>query len=146
MITKTFNNILVAVDDTADAQLAFDYAIHRAKNEDAKLNIVSILEINNINAYEILDKEFMEHKREHLEERILDYEKEAKDAGVKDVSGMTAEGDDEAGEIIVKKIIPDVDPDLLIVGSKTKQGLTRLLGSQASYMVRFSPVSVLVVR
>lgn len=34
MATK-FNRILVGVDDSADALLAFDYAIHQAKQDGA---------------------------------------------------------------------------------------------------------------
>ncbi len=42
-IDKVFNRILVGVDDSADAQLAFRYAVRRAVKDNATLIITSIL-------------------------------------------------------------------------------------------------------
>ena len=55
-----------------------------------------------------------------------------------------AEGN--AGEEIVKNVIPKVKPDLLIIGALSKQGIKKFFGSQAAYMAKYAPISVLVVR
>ena len=57
---------------------------------------------------------------------------------------MIAEGD--AGETIIKKVIPQVNPDLLVIGALAKEGLEKYFGSQAAYMAKYAPISVLVVR
>lgn len=62
----------------------------------------------------------------------------------KKVRSIVAEGN--AGETIVKDVIPHVEPDLLIIGSCAKKGLARRFGSQAAYMAKYSPISVLVIR
>ncbi len=139
-----FKNILVAVDDSDDAILAFKYAIARAKEENAKLTIVSVLEDEDINIYQALSGKYVHGKYEDLEKHIKKYEETAKKAGVKDVAVMASQG--EAGETIVKDVIPKVNPDLLIVGSESKKGLSRHFGSQAAYMAKYSPVSVMVIR
>ncbi|KRL96752.1 universal stress protein [Liquorilactobacillus satsumensis] len=135
---------LVGVDDSADALLAFDYAIKRAKDEGAELIITSVLESDELSVYQAMDKDYIHGKREDLEEHILDYRQRALAAGVTNVRTIVGEGD--AGETIVKEIIPQVDPDLLIIGSESKKGIRRHFGSQAAYMAKYSPTSVLVVR
>jgi nucleotide-binding universal stress UspA family protein len=118
-----FKRILVGVDDSGDALLAFNYAIKRAKISDAELVIVSVLESNEMSVYQALSKDYIHGEREELEQHILKYQKQAQDAGVKKVRSIVAEGN--AGETIVKDVIPHIEPDLLIIGSCAKKGLAR---------------------
>ncbi|WP_434737644.1 universal stress protein [Levilactobacillus sp.] len=141
MIAK---KILVGVDDSPDALLAFKYAIHQAKRDQATLVIVSILESQNMNVYQVLDTDFVHGEYAALKEHLRDYQKQAQDAGVSDVQVVVSEG--EPGETMVKDVIPRVKPDLLIIGSIAKQGVSRHFGSQAAYMAKYAPISVLVVR
>lgn len=139
-----FKKILVGVDDSEDALLAFRYAMKRAKVTGAELVIVSVLENQEMSVYQALNKDYVHGKREDLEKHILKYQKLAQDAGVKKVSSVVAEGN--AGETIVKDVIPHVGPDLLIIGSIAKKGIARHFGSQAAYMAKYAPISVLVIR
>ncbi|WP_034992209.1 universal stress protein [Liquorilactobacillus vini] len=139
-----FKKILVGVDDSEDALLAFRYAMKRARATNAELIIVSVLESNEMSVYQALSKDYIHGEREDLEKHILKYQKLAQDAGVKKVRSIVAEGN--AGEAIVKDVIPHVQPDLLIIGSYSKKGLARHFGSQAAYMAKYAPVSVLVIR
>lgn len=143
MSTK-FNRILVGVDDSADALLAFDYAIHQAKQDNAELVIVSVLEDDDMNVYQALSKDYVHGERAELEKHILKYQKQAEDAGVTNVRSVIAEG--EPGETIVKDVIPHVQPDLLIIGSLAKKGIAKRFGSQAAYMAKYAPIAVLVIR
>lgn len=135
---------MVGVDDSEDAIKAFKYAIQLAKDNDSKLVLVSILENNDMNIYQSMDKDYIHGKREDLEEHLLSYRQEAMEAGIKRVTAVVDEGD--PGEIIVKKLIPDFEPDILVVGSKAKKGITKRFGSQAAYMAKYSPISVMVIR
>ena len=139
-----FKRILVGVDDSADAILAFRYAINRAKRTGAQLILCSVLESDTTNVYQSLDKDYVHGKRSDLVDHMKDYEAIAKKGGVKNVKSVVAEGD--AGESIVKDVIPHVEPDLLIIGSQAKKGLARHFGSQAAYMAKYSPISVMVIR
>ena len=141
---KRINRILVGVDDSADALLAFDYAIERAVAEDAELIITSVLESDELSVFQAMDKDFIHGERSELEEHILEYRDKALAKGVKNVRTIIAEGD--AGESIVKKVIPKANPDLLIIGSESKKGIKGRFGSQAAYMAKNAPISVLVVR
>ncbi|GEN94111.1 universal stress protein [Pediococcus ethanolidurans] len=141
---KRFSKILVGVDDSPDAQLAFRFAMNRAKQDNAELDIVSILEQDDINVYQALNKNYIRDKRNDLEKHLQGYRKIAEEFGIRKVETYTAEGD--AGETIVKDVIPHVKPDLLVIGSSSRSGVARYFGSQASYMAKYSPVSVLVIR
>ncbi|MFD1419773.1 universal stress protein [Lactiplantibacillus songbeiensis] len=144
MSPKEFKHILVGVDDSDDAQLAFRYAINRAKSDGAKLTIVSILEQDNMNVYEAMSKDFIHGQRSDLEAHVQQYQKLAEQFGIKDVTTVVDEGD--PGETIVKDIIPALKPDLLVIGSISKKGVRKYFGSQAAYMAKHAPISVLVVR
>lgn len=144
MSPKEFKHILVGVDDSDDAQLAFRYAINRAKSDGAKLTIVSILEQDNMNVYEAMSKDFVHGQRKDLEEHVQQYQKLARDFGVAEVNAVVDEGD--PGETIVKTVIPALKPDLLVIGSVAKHGVHKYFGSQAAYMAKHAPISVLVIR
>jgi len=143
-MSTTFKRILVGVDDSADAMLAFEYAIQQAVQTDAELVIVSILENDEMNVYQALNKDYVHGERDELQKHLLKYQKQAQDAGAQHVRTLIAEG--EPGETIVKDVIPHLQPDLLIIGSIAKKGLAQRFGSQAAYMAKYSPVSVLVIR
>ncbi|WP_461215689.1 universal stress protein [Lacticaseibacillus sp. GG6-2] len=144
MTTEDFKKILVGVDNSADALAAFHYAIHRAKADDAALIITTILESDDYNVYQALDKDYVHGEAAELENHIHEYQQLAKQAGIRDVRAVIAEGD--PGETIVKTLIPKYQPDLLIIGAEAKKGLAKHFGSQASYMAKHAPISVLVIR
>lgn len=139
-----FKRILVGVDDSPDAQLAFRYAISEARMSDADLIITSVLEHDDMNVYQALSKDYVHGERAELAQHLNQYRDLALRAGVKKVDTVIDEGD--PGEVIVKTIIPAVKADLLIVGSLSKTGVRKYFGSQAAYMAKYSPVSVMVVR
>ncbi|GKT03547.1 universal stress protein [Furfurilactobacillus sp. WILCCON 0119] len=139
-----YKRILVGVDDSPDAQLAYQYAVKQAKEDKSELVIVSILEEQDVNVFAALSKEMLDQQRDAIQKRLDDYRETAENSGVKVVKTLIAEGD--PGDTIVKQVIPQVDPDLVIVGSLSRQGVAKYFGSQAAYVAKYSPVSVLVVR
>lgn len=138
------HRILVGVDDSPDALMAFDYAIEEAKKENLELVIVSILESDEMNVYQALNKDFVHGEYTDLEKHVLNYRNQALQRGVQNVRVVIAEG--EPGETIIDQVIPKVQPDLLIVGSKSQKGVAKYFGSQAAYMAKYAPIPVLVVR
>ncbi|BDR56140.1 universal stress protein [Xylocopilactobacillus apis] len=141
---NAFKRILVGVDDSADAQLAFKYAINAAREADADLIITSILENSEMNIYQALSRDYVHGEREDLEKHIEEYRDFAIKAGVKNVEMVVSEGD--PGETIVKNVIPATKADLLVIGSLAKKGIRKHFGSQAAYMAKYAPISVMVIR
>ncbi|MCV3316072.1 universal stress protein [Pediococcus ethanolidurans] len=144
MNPKELKKILVGVDDSPDAQLAFRYAMNRAKNDHAGLVIVSVSENDDMNVYQALSKDYVSEKRKQLMQHVAKYQQVAQKFGVEDVSTVVAEGN--PGKVIVDEVIKDVKPDLLVIGAQAKSGIEKHFGSQAAYMAKYSPISVLVVR
>ncbi|MBU7564407.1 universal stress protein [Pediococcus ethanolidurans] len=144
MNPKELKKILVGVDDSPDAQLAFRYAMNRAKNDHAGLVIVSVSENDDMNVYQALSKDYVSEKRKQLMQHVAKYRQVAQRFGVEDVSTVVAEGN--PGKVIVDEVIKDVKPDLLVIGAQAKSGIEKHFGSQAAYMAKYSPISVLVVR
>ncbi|AUI72552.1 universal stress protein [Companilactobacillus alimentarius] len=141
---NTFERVLVGVDDSDDAQLAFRYAMHRCIKDNSTLIITSILESGDMNVYQALTKDYVHGERNELEEHMKEYRKVALDAGVNKVELMIGEGD--PGESIVKDVIPASNADLLVIGSISKKGIRKYFGSQAAYMAKYSPISVMIIR
>ena len=144
MTMMAMHRILVGVDDSPDALMAFDYAIEEAKKENLELVIVSILESDEMNVYQALNKDFVHGEYTDLEKHVLNYRNQALQRGVQNVRVVIAEG--EPGETIIDQVIPKVQPDLLIVGSKSQKGVAKYFGSQPAYMAKYAPIPVLVVR
>ena len=90
---NTFNRVLVGVDDSADAQLAFRYAMRRCIKDNSTMIITSILENDEMNVYQALTKDYVHGERKELEDHIKEYRQVALDAGVKRVEMFVAEGD-----------------------------------------------------
>ena len=144
---KKFKKILVGVDDAPDARAAFSYAVDKAKRDGSELGIVSILETDNVNVYQILDKDYVHSSADELRKRVNEYVKAAVDYGVdpSKITGIVDQGDRPA-ERIYNHVIPAFQPDLLVVGSIGKWGNRKAVGSQASYMTRHAGTSVFVIR
>ncbi|AQL53187.1 universal stress protein [Enterococcus faecalis] len=139
-----FSKIMVGVEESPDALKAFHYAIQKAKEEQAELVIVSILEEKEINVYQSLDKNYWQEQLAKLEKQTEKYQQEALTNGIDKVSVIVNEGN--PGELIINKLIPLNKPDLLIIGSKSTSKLKSFFGSQAAYMARYAPISVMIIR
>ena len=57
--------------------------MNRAKQDKAELDIVSILEEDEINIYQALNKDYIQNKRDDLEKHLQGYRKIAEDFGIK---------------------------------------------------------------
>lgn len=144
---KKFKKILVGVDDAPDARAAFSYAVDKAKRDGSELGIVSILETDRVNVYQILDKDYVHSSEDELRQRVNEYVQAAIDYGV-DPEKITAIVDrgERPAERICNHVIPAFQPDLLVVGSIGKKGNRKAVGSQASYMACHAGTSVFVIR
>ena len=135
------------MDDAPDARAAFSYAVDKAKRDGSELGIVSIYETNGVNVYQILDRDFTHSSRDEMEKRIDQYVQAAIDYGIdpKKITAIVDQGERPA-ERICNHVIPEFEPDLLIIGSIGKPGSRKTVGSQASYMVKHSGTSVFVIQ
>lgn len=142
---KNFKHILAAVDPSPQGQIALQNAIHQAKEDKAKLSIVSVFEQGNMSAFDALDLDAVQTDQDKILKALAKWKKVAEDLGIPDVNTVYAEGN-KVGEVIVNDIIPQIKPDLIVMGAHSKEAESRWFGSQSSYVAKNAPISVLVVR
>lgn len=140
-----YERVLVALDsdDFESSRPAFEYACTVAKMYNLPLGIASILETGDLNIFQTLSPDVLSDQRSNIAHLIETYVEKANEFGVLEVTPYLGEG--KPGRAIVDRIIPAFKPDLLVVGSERKNN-SNDIGSQASYMVRYAPCSVIVVR
>ena len=143
-IGKQFKHILVAVDDSNLGQMALVNGIHQAREDNAKLTIISIFEKGQLNVFDFFSKESTTAAEDDVQRALKRYREMALENGVTDVDTRIAEG--KPGEVIVKDVIPAVKPDMVVIGSHSQQGTEKYFGSQSSYVANNAPVTVMIVR
>jgi nucleotide-binding universal stress UspA family protein len=145
MASKLYKKILIATDGSEYTKNAVDYGIELAKNTDAKLHAIYVVDTAAFasipmdaaweSMYELLRQEGDEATK---------YVADKAEAEGLEVERNTVEGH-PADEII--KYAEKNSISLIIMGTLGKSGLDRfLLGSVAEKVVRTSKIPVLVVR
>lgn len=145
-----FKRILVAVDGSATANQALQEAIKLAKEMQAQLRIVHVIDTVNIN----LDTEFP-YPGEFSDAIVRSGEEVLRKAEVAaSGAGMTVESHlikiDTLGQRIPERIADDAETwsaDLIVICTHGRRGLNRLfLGSVAEGVVRVATKPVLLIR
>ncbi|RUL56429.1 MULTISPECIES: universal stress protein [Lysinibacillus] len=141
-----YKSIVVAVDGSKEAEYAFKKSIDVAKrNQDAKLNLVNVIDTRSFAAIEAYDRSIAERAQSFSEELLAGYKKQAEDAGVKNVNVVIEYGSPKT--IITKELSKLVDADLIVCGATGLNAVERfLIGSVSEAIVRSSQCDVLVVR
>lgn len=145
-MTLTYKNILIAVDGSNEAELAFQRAIQVAiNNKGAKLYIVHVIDTRSFAMYESYDQSISKRIVELAEDMLSEFENKALQAGVPEIHKIIEYGSPK--QMIVKEIPKKYDIDLIICGISGMGGVERfLLGSVSEGIVRYAPCDVLVVR
>ncbi|MBB5148072.1 MULTISPECIES: universal stress protein [Ureibacillus] len=141
-----YKSIVVAVDGSKEAEYAFKKATEIAKqNEDAKLNLVNVIDTRSFAAIEAYDRSIAEKAQAFSEELLEGYKKKAEEAGVKNVNVIIEYGSPKT--IITKELSKLVDADLIVCGATGLNAVERfLIGSVSEAIVRSAKCDVLVVR
>lgn len=141
----TYNEILVAVDGSKEAELAFKKSVGIAARNNATLHLVNIIDTRSFAAIEAYDRSIAERAQKFAEELLDGYKKEAEKHGVEKVHVMVEYGSPKT--MISKDLATKVNADLIIVGATGLNAVERfLIGSVSENIVRTSKCDVLVVR
>ncbi len=135
-------NILVPLDGSGDSQKALLQACDLAKNNQANLILVYVVEKSH--SLNLLDrKEYLEILRKFGNKVLIKGKQTAKNKGI-DVTTIMKEGN-ISNEIV--KLAKNKKCNLIIVGSKGLGATTRFfLGSISNKLANNSPCSVLIVK
>lgn len=146
----SYQNILVGVDGSKQADMAFEKAVDIAKTNDAKLYLLSIINGERYpstgpGGYGFVSHSIYDSAIETMQKKLADYKKKAEAAGIKDIKTDVKVGN--AKVELAERYPKENGIDLIIIGATGLNVVGRLLvGSTAAYTIREAPCDVTVVK
>ncbi|MFN6859723.1 universal stress protein [Enterococcus hirae] len=144
-MSKRYQKIMVAVDGSKQSEQAFLEALDLAKDNEAELFIVSIInKVELTHSAYAFSKIYAEEKQK-IEVEMLKKIHDAKEYGINDIHAIVETGDPHN---LIGTVFPQQEAiDLIVMGATGKGAIQQaLVGSTASYVVTHAPCSVLVVK
>lgn len=142
---QQYQQILVAVDGSSKAELAFQKAVSIAKRNDANLLLVHVIDTRAFQDVNSFDSMLAEQATDLAKQSLADYKKEAESNGVEKVETTIEYGSPKL--IIAKQIPQDKKVDLVVLGATGLNAVERLfIGSVSEYVTRNASCDVLIVR
>ena len=127
---QKYGNILVAIDGSREAELAFEKGVNVALRNKSRLTIAHVIDTRALQSVSTFDAEVYE---------------EASEAGVGDVVTVVELGNPKT--LLATEIPDEQKVDLIMVGATGLNAFERLLvGSSSEYILRHAKVDLLVVR
>ncbi|MBV7391154.1 MULTISPECIES: universal stress protein [Enterococcus] len=142
---QQYSKIMVAVDGSQEAELAFKKAVNVAKRNQAELVLAHVIDTRAFQTVSSFDNVLAEQATDMAKQTLSDYEKDARAAGVTEVSQVIEYG---APKLTIATQIPEkYDVDLIMLGATGLNAVERLfIGSVSEYVIRNASCDVLIVR
>lgn len=144
-MTQTFKTILVAVDGSEEAELAFKKAVNVAKRNQAKLIIAHIIDTRAFQSITSFDDALADEATHIAQQTLAQLVTYAQEHGVVKTEAIVEYGKPKT--LIAKKIPDTYHIDLIVLGATGLNTVERLvIGSVSEYVIRHANCDVLVVR
>lgn len=142
---QEYRNILVPVDGSYGAELAFKKAVAVAKRNEAHLHLVHVIDTRTFQDISSFDTSIVSEVTEKTKTNLEKYVAEAKSVGLEKVDYSIEYGAPKT--IIAKELPSQLGIDLIMIGATGLNAVARLLvGSVTEYVTRTATTDVLVVR
>ena len=142
---QQYNNILVAIDGSYEAEMAFHTAIEVAKRNQATLHVLHVIDTRAFQDVSSFDSSMVEQVTETAKKTLAEYEKTAQEQGISQVISKIEYGAPKT--TIARNYPQDHHIDLIMIGATGLNAVERLLiGSVTEFVTRNAPCDVLVVR
>ena len=144
-MSKRYQKIMVAVDGSKQSEQAFLEALDLAKDNEAELFIVSIINKVEVTHSAYAFSKIYAEEKQKIEVEMLKKIHDAKEYGINDIHAIVETGDPRN---LIGTVFPQQEAiDLIVMGATGKGAIQQaLVGSTASYVVTHAPCSVLVVK
>lgn len=147
MSVQQYKHILVPIDGSAEAELAFKKAVAVTKRngDDCELRLLHVVDTRAFQNISSFDTSMVEQVTETAKKTLDQYVEYAKEAGVKKVSYSIEYG---APKMIIARDVPkEMHADLIMIGATGLNAMERILiGSVTEFVTRMAVCDVLVVR
>ena len=142
---QQYKKIMVAVDGSDEAELAFKKAVNVAIRNNGELLLAHVIDTRSFQNVSSFDSAMVEQVSKDAEKRMKDYQARATKAGAEDVHYSIEFGSPKT--IIGHDFPKKHNIDLIVVGATGLNAVERLLiGSVTEYVTRTSKCDVLVCR
>ena len=142
---QRYQNIMVAVDGSHEAELAFEKGVNVALRNNSRLTIAHVIDTRALQSVSTFDAEVYEELQEDAKKLMDQYAEKAKEAGVANVVTIVEMGNPKT--LLTTDIPEEQKVDLIMVGATGLNAFERLLvGSSSEYILRHAKVDLLVVR
>lgn len=140
-----YSKILVPVDGSNEARLAFEKAIEVAKRNRAQVLIAHIIDTRVLQTPTGFEGNFNEEIQRQTENLFQEYRQYAQEHDFNDINFVLEYG---SPKVYISKNIPkDYQIDLIMMGATGLNAVERLfIGSVSEYVIRNASCDVLVVR
>ena len=140
-----YSKILVPVDGSNEARLAFEKAIEVAKRNRAQVLIAHIIDTRVLQTPTGFEGNFNEEIQRQTENLFQEYRQYAQEHDFNDIDFVLEYGSPKV--YISKNIQKDYQIDLIMMGATGLNAVERLfIGSVSEYVIRNASCDVLVVR
>jgi len=150
MVSQEYQQIMVAIDGSKTAELAFKKAVNIVKRNNGNLIVVHIIDTRSLQSFPQFDRQsvspnFMEQSTNAARNTLSDYKEWAKKQGLDDVRTIVKNGSPRRE---LTEVLPEeYDINLLILGATGLNAFERaFIGSVSQYVIREAPCDVLIVR
>ena len=144
-MTDNYQNILVAIDGSKEAELAFKRALVIAQKNNSAVYLVNVIDLRSYVGLEAFDKSFPERARNMTEGMLEEYKERAIASGVDRVSIIIEFGTPK--ELIPVEIAEKLNIDLIISGATGLNSVEKFfIGSVSENIMRRAKCDVLIAR
>ena len=142
---QRYQDIMVAVDGSHEAELAFEKGVNVALRNNSRLTIAHVIDTRALQSVSTFDAEVYEELQEDAKKLMDQYAEKTKEAGVTNVVTVVEMGNPKT--LLATDIPEEQKVDLIMVGATGLNAFERLLvGSSSEYILRHAKVDLLVVR
>lgn len=145
MTIQSYRHILVAIDGSPQADLAFDKGCAVAVRNQAELVLAHVIDTRTLQNVAALDTFVFETLEKDARHMLEEYQKQALDRGVTSVRIVLEFGSPKS--LLALDIPENENIDLIMLGATGLNTFERLLiGSSSEYIMRHAKVDILIVR
>ena len=143
--------ILVALDDGETCQIIFEQALELAQSTQSKLNLISVLPLENHDIYNVSpysDSDWQAYAKRYQRAQVANLKLLKRFANTAEAVGIDTRLTQDTGNpgSAICRQAKTWSADLIIVGSHGRKGLSEmLLGSVSNYVMHHAPCSVMVI-
>lgn len=142
---QEYKKILVAVDGSDEAELAFQKAVSVTKRNNGELLLAHVIDTRAFQTVTSFDGVLAHQATQLAKQTLSDYQEFAKKNGVEKVSFVLEYGSPKV--VLAKELPKSANVDLIMLGATGLNAVERLLvGSVSEYVIRNAPCDVLIVR